>query len=248
LNAGDNSKLDVKRNTLAKGHNKRSHQYLVVTNYDYLKAYDQPKYQTTHSSLMSSILKRYNEEKKKLEQRQAQDYNARDTKLKEDIESSMEVKVSDYKNFKLKSIGMWEESPNNEYSDEFTIENVTKKAGPNYMLELPKLIEQQTEIKEKQLKRDRDIYMNYARSFLNEINFTIPEGYTAEGLESLNKSVTNSTGGFVSTAKVEGNILKITTKKYYSGNYFPATDWPKMVEFLNAAVDFTKGKVLLKKK
>lgn len=49
----------------------------------------------------------------------------------------MEVKVSDYKNFKLKSLGMWEESPNIEYSDDFTIENVTKKAGPNYILELP---------------------------------------------------------------------------------------------------------------
>lgn len=161
---------------------------------------------------MSSILKKYNEEKKKLEQRQAQDYNIRDTKLKEDIESSMEVKVSDYKNFKLKSLGMWEESPNIEYSDDFTIENVTKKAGPNYILELPKLIEAQTEIKDKQKKRDRDIYMKYARSFLNEINFTIPDGYSVDGLEALNKEVKNNTGGFISTAKIEGNILKITSK------------------------------------
>lgn len=248
LNPEDNSKLNVNRNTVSKGHNKRTHQYLAVTNYDYLKAYDLPKYQAKSSSLMSSILKKYNEEKKKLEQRQAQDYNIRDTKLKEDIESSMEVKVSDYKNFKLKSLGMWEESPNIEYSDDFTIENVTKKAGPNYILELPKLIEAQTEIKDKQKKRDRDIYMKYARSFLNEINFTIPDGYSVDGLEALNKEVKNNTGGFISTAKIEGNILKITSKKYYSGNYFPASDWPKMVEFLNAAVDFTKAKVLLKKK
>jgi hypothetical protein len=113
---------------------------------------------------------------------------------------------------------------------------------------LPKLIEAQTEIKDKQKKRDRDIYMKYARSFLNEINFTIPDGYSVDGLEALNKEVKNNTGGFISTAKIEGNILKITSKKYYSGNYFPASDWPKMVEFLNAAVDFTKAKVLLKKK
>jgi hypothetical protein len=248
LNSGDNSKLDVKRNTVSKGHNKRAHQYIAVTNYDYLKAYDQPKYQAKSSHLMSSILKKYNEEKQKLEQRQAQDYNTRDTKLKEDIESSMEVKVSDYKNFKLKSLGMWEESPNVEYADDFTIENVTKKAGPNYILELPKLIEQQTEVKEKQKQRDRDIYMNYARSFVNEINFTIPDGYSVEGLENLNKEVKNNTGGFIASAKVDGNTLKITTKKYYNSNYFPKSDWPKMIDFLNAAVDFTKAKVLLKKK
>ena len=248
LNSDDNSKVDVKRNVLVKGHNKEGHQFMVVTNYDYLKEYDQPKYQAESSHLIGGILKQYNKEKQKLEQRLTQDYNERDKKLKDDVESSMNVKVGDYKNFKLKTIGMWVETPNTEYSDEFNIENLTKKAGPNYILELPKLIEKQTEITEKQKKRDRDIYMSNARTFVNEINFTIPEGYSVEGLENLNKDVKNSTGGFISTAKVEGNVLKITSKKYYTGNYFPAAEWPKMVEFLNAAVDFTNVKVLLKKK
>lgn len=248
LNSDDNSKVDVKRNVLVKGHNKEAHQFLVVTSYDYLKEYDQPKYQAQSSHLIGGILKQYNKEKLKLEQRITQDYNERDKKLKDDIEGSMSVKVGEYRNFKLKTIGMWAETPNTEYSDEFNIENLTKKAGPNYILELPKLIEKQTEITEKQKKRDRDIYMSYARSFVNEIYFTIPDGYTVEGLENLNKEVKNSTGGFISTATVEGNVLKITSKKYYSGNYFEAAEWPKMVEFLNAAVDFTNAKVLLKKK
>lgn len=39
--------------------------------------------------------------------------------------------------------------------------------------------------------------MKYARSFLNEINFTIPDGYS-DGLEALNKEVKNNTGGFIS--------------------------------------------------
>lgn len=248
LNTDDNSKIDIKRNVVVKGHNKEGHQYLVVTNYDYLKEYDQPKYQAESSHLIGGILKQYNKEKQKLEQRLTQDYNERDKKLSADVESSMNVKVAEYKNFKLKTIGMWVETPNTEYADEFTIENVTKKAGPNYILELPKLIEKQTEITEKQKQRTRDIYMSNARSYSNEINFTIPDGYTVEGLENLNKEVKNNTGGFISTAKVEGNILKITAKKYYAGNYFPASEWPKMVEFLNAAVDFTNAKILLKKK
>ncbi len=248
LNADDNSKIDVKRSVVAKGHNKEAHQYLVVTDYDYLKEYDLPKYQAESSHLIGGLLKQYNKEKEKYEQRLTQDYNERDKKLKDDIESSMNVKVAEYKNFKLKTIGMWDYAPNTEYTDEFTIENLTKKAGPNYILELAKLIEKQTEITDKQRTRDRDIYMNNARKFVNVINFTIPEGYTVEGLENLNKEVKNSTGGFKCTAVVEGNTLKITTEKYYSGNYFEAKDWPKMVEFLDAAVAFTNAKVLLKKK
>ncbi|MCW3085060.1 MAG: hypothetical protein JWP12_2426 [Bacteroidetes bacterium] len=248
LNADDNSNVDVKRNVVAKGHNKEAHQYLVVTNYDYLKEYDQPKYQAESSHLIGGLLKQYNKEKEKYEQRLTQDYNERDKKLKDDVESSMNVKVAEYKNFKLKTIGMWDYAPNTEYTDEFTIENLTKKAGQNYILELAKLIEKQTEITDKQRTRDRDIYMNNARKFVNVINFTIPEGFTVEGLENFNKEVKNSTGGFKCTAVVEGNILKITTEKYYSGNYFEAKDWSKMVEFLDAAVAFTNAKILLKKK
>jgi hypothetical protein len=247
LTADDFSKMDVQRDVLAKGHNKEVHQYMVVTNYDYLKEYDQPKYQEQSSHAIGTLLKQYNKEQEKLQQRMSQDYNDRDKKIKDDIESSMEVKLSEYKNFKLKSIGMWDYAPYTEYMDDFTIENMTKKAGPNYILELPKLIEKQTEITDKQKERTRDIYMSNARSFINEISFTIPEGYTVEGLEALNKDVHNETGGFISTAKVEGNVLKITSKKYYSGNYFPAKDWDKMVAFMNAAVDFTNAKVLLKK-
>jgi hypothetical protein len=199
------------------------------------------------SHLIGSILKQYNKEQEKLQQRLTQDYNERDQRLKDDVESSMSVKVSDYKNFKLKSIGMWDYAPFTEYMDEFTLESMTKKAGPNYILELPKLIEKQTEIEAKQRTRSKDIYMNYARSYNNEINFTIPEGYAIEGIENLNKDVHNETGGFISTAKVEGNILKITTTKYYSANYFPAKDWSKMLAFLDAAVEFSNAKVLLKK-
>lgn len=247
FNGDDRSELDVKRNVVSKGHNKSAHQYMVVTNYDYLKEYDQPKYQAESSHLIGGILKQYNKEKEKLAQRMTQDYNERDKNIKEDIEKSMEIKVKEYKNFQLKSVGMWPESPDNVYNDEFTTENLIKKAGPNYILELPVLIERQTEVTEKDKKRDRAIYMNYARSFVNEINFTIPEGYTVEGIENLNKKVENSTGGFESSATLEGNVLHIKAKKYYAANFFPSWDWPKMIEFLNAAVDFTNTKVLIKK-
>ncbi len=248
LNQENNSKVDVKRNTFVTGHNKPDHQYMVVTNYDYLKEYNLPKYQVESSSLIKKTLMKYNEDMKNLEQRLAQDYNARDKKLKEDVESSMGVKVEEYKDFKLKTIGMWDETPNTEYSDAFIIENIVKKAGQNYIIELPKLIEKQTKVEAEEVKRDKDVYMNYARSFKNEIAFEIPEGYAIEGLEALNKKVDNETGSFTSSYQLEGNKLVIKTHKVFKVNHCEAVDWPKMQAFLDSAVDFMNTKLLVKKK
>lgn len=247
LDPADATKLKVERTNIAKGHTKPSHQYLVFTNYDYLKEYDQPKYQVESSRLLGGIIKDYNKEKKKFEQRMAQDYNDRDDRMKSDIESSMEVKVSDYK-LTVKNIGMWPTKPDTEYDDTFTLENITKKAGPNTILELGKLIEKQTEVKPEQMTRTRDVYMDYARAFLQELTFTIPNGYTVEGLEAFNKNVVNDAGGFISSATVAGNILTIKTNKYYNNNYLEAANWKKITPFLAAAVEFYNAKVLLKKK
>jgi hypothetical protein len=248
INGEDKSRLMVKREILAKGFNKQYYQYLVFTNYDYLKEYDQPKYQVQSSSLFRSLIKDYNIEKKKFEQRVAQDYNARDKLMLDDLENEFEVKVSDYKNLHVKSIGMWDSAPNTSFSDEYVLENMSKKAGPNLILEIGKLIGMQTEVKEEQKTRTRDIDMNNARSFYYTISFTVPEGYTVEGYENLNKKVENSSGGFSSNAKLEGNMLVVKTKKYYTKNHFPASEWPRMVEFMDAAISFRNSKILLKKK
>ena len=246
LHPGDNTKLDLKRIVEAAGHNRYYHQYRVVTNYDYLKEYDLPKYQVQSSHLMRDIIKDYNKEKIKYEQRITQDYNDRDTRLTKDIENDLDVKVSAYK-FTLKNPGMWDISPKVIYQEEFTAENLTKKAGPNLMLELGRLIEQQTTIKEEQKNRSVDVYMDYPRSYVHEFTLAIPDGYKVEGLESFNSKVENATGGFVSTATLEGNKLVIKAKKYYLKNYYPAAEWPSITEFLNASVNFYNAKILLKK-
>jgi hypothetical protein len=143
---------------------------------------------------------------------------------------------------------MWHTSPNIEYGDEMTIENISKKAGRNYILELGKLIEKQTEIKQEQKTRNRDVYMDFPRAFSHEITLAIPEGYTVEGYENFNKKTENEFGGFVSSARVDEKTLVIKTKKYYTKNEYNAADWPKIVNYLDAAVDLYGEKVLLKKK
>ena len=247
LNPDDMGQLKIERNTLAKGHNKVSHQYLIFTNYDYMKAYDLPKYQVESSRLIGGILKEFNKEKTKYSQRLTQDYHERDERIKTELEGELEAKVVEYKNLNIKTIGMWDKAPDTEYSDEFTLENLTKKAGSNIIVELGKLIEKQTEVTEKQKVRARDINMAYSRSFSHEITFTVPEGYTVEGLDNLNKKSENETGGFVSLATLSGNIVTIKTRKYYTNNSYPASAWSQLVPFLTAANEFYKSKILLKK-
>ncbi len=247
LKSDDVTKLHVKRKVLAKGYLKRQNQYAVFTNYDYMKAYNQPKYLVESSRVMGGLIKEYNKEKTKFEQRMAQDYNERDTRMKEEIERDTEGKVSDY-TLTVKNIGMWEDAPDTEYEDEFTLESMTKKAGPNIILELGRFIGGQTDVKEKQLTRTRDIYMDYARSFAWDFIITIPDGFDVEGLENLNRNVETEAGGFVTSAVVTGNILKVSTKKYYNKNLYPSADWSKITGFLAAAVDFHSAKILLKKK
>lgn len=186
-------------------------------------------------------------EKTKYEQRITQDYNDRDERIKKELESQMEVKVADYKNLSVKNIGMWDAEPNTEYADEFTLENLTKKAGKNLIVEIGKLIEKQTEIKDDQKIRSRDVYMGFPRSFNHEITFKIPAGYTVEGLENLNKKTENPTGGFISSASVAGGIVTIKTSKFYKKNTYTSAEWKQLTPFLTAANEFYTAKILLKK-
>jgi hypothetical protein len=248
LNPTDPAKLDIKRTVTASGHNKPYHQYRIFTSYDYLKDYDQPKYQVQSSNLMRGLIKTYNKEKVKFEQRKVQDYHDRDERIKTSIEQEMDVKVSEYKNLTVKTIGMWDAAPTTEYSDEFTIENIAKKAGPNIILELGRLIEKQTQIKEEQKVRTRTVNMDYPRSFTYEISLAIPNGYKVEGYDHFNKRSETELGGFVSSAKLEGNNLVIKTKKYYNRYQYTPEEWPRIVTYLNLSVDFYNEKLLLKKK
>ena len=134
------------------------------------------------------------------------------------------------------------------YNETFAINDaLIKRAGPNYILEIGKLIGGQITINEIEYERTKPVQMNFPRSYNYNITLKLPEGFTVSGLDKLNKSVDNATGSFISTAKVEGSNLVITTSKNYKHNYETSANWPKMIAFLDEAVQFTNEKILLKK-
>lgn len=130
---------------------------------------------------------------------------------------------------------------------QFMMDGLVKKAGNNYIVDFGKLITGQIELTPEQRKRAYDINMSFARTVAYQVTVNIPEGYKIEGIENLNKSVINDAGSFVSSTKQEGNSVIVTVRKCYNHAYEPAAGWPQMMAFLDAAADFNKQKVLLKK-
>jgi hypothetical protein len=129
----------------------------------------------------------------------------------------------------------------------FSMDGLVKKAGNNYIVDFGKLITGQIELTPEQRKRAYDINMSFARTVAYQVTVNIPEGYKMEGIENLNKSVINDAGSFVSSTKLEGNSIVVTVRKCYNHAYEQAAAWPQMIAFLDAAADFNKQKVLLKK-
>jgi hypothetical protein len=95
--------------------------------------------------------------------------------------------------------------------------------------------------------REFDVDIRFPRNILWDINFVVPSGYTIEGVEELNTKVDNETGSFVTNAKVENNKLILEIRKIYKQRMVKKEDWSKMLQFVDAAYDFSQKKVVLKK-
>lgn len=162
------------------------------------------------------------------------------------FENEMEFEIDVLDSNTLDALGRYSDHDTLVFSQSFTTTSLVSRAGSNYLVDIGKLIGRQVAIDDDELDRTRDVYMPFARSFTNDIRLTIPEGFEVSGLDRLNMDVTNTTGGFRSTAVQEGQDIVLTTYKYYNNNFEKGEDWPKMVEFLEAAYDFSQLRILLK--
>ncbi|EDM43415.1 hypothetical protein SCB49_00160 [unidentified eubacterium SCB49] len=169
-----------------------------------------------------------------------------DKKLKENIKNEFDATPETYDYTVIDA---------NRYSDkplivkeDFTINDAfIKKAGANYIVEVGRFIGGQVQIKENEKERGLGVYINNAKSFHDKVTIKIPEGFTVVGLDKLEKNVSNETGSFISTAKVENGTLTYTTKKVYAKRKYTASEWQLMLPWLNAAYEFSQEKVMLKK-
>lgn len=172
----------------------------------------------------------------------------RDEFAKKEIENSLDIKPVSFTDFKVLQDGNRHDQRDFTFSEKFLVDGLVKRAGNNYIIDAGSLIGQQLQIKNDQRQRIYNIYMPFARTFSYKVSINIPEGYTVEGLQKLNKSVENEAGRFISTAVEQGNKIVMTINKTYNHSYEEAANWPKMLAFVEAGYDFSKEKILLKKK
>lgn len=167
--------------------------------------------------------------------------------LKNAAEKEWEAKVENYQDTLIQTGRYGKDVPfifknSYEIKDKFI-----KKAGPNLIFEIGKFIGGQVEIDKKERSRDSNIYLDYAKTYVYNIDFKIPEGYTVKGIDKLNQNIDNNTGNFITTATVENGILKLKTVKTYKNNFLESSQWENMLPWLDAAFEFNQAKILLQK-
>lgn len=243
LNADNPNVLNLKGKLSAYGHNADDYKESLVTPFDYVFN-ENDIYETKRWGDIENIKNQNQVEK--INQFQADLEKERKENLIETLNNSLTVKPENVE-YKLISAGNWIGDSIISIDFSCTLEGLITNAGNNYILNVGKFIGDQVTIDEKSINRKSDIYMNYPRSFQYNIDFELPDGYKLSGIDKLDISVQNETGGFECKPFYMDNILSLKIKKYYKHNFEPLKNWQLMLDFLKAANDFTEQKVLISK-
>ncbi|GJM35804.1 MAG: hypothetical protein DHS20C18_48050 [Saprospiraceae bacterium] len=243
----DMKALLVERNITHSGFNKAGPQSDLLNYYDFID--DDNSYFGSSPYVEQALLKKKDREnlRKKLVVKRAEEKEKQKERFEQSASGDMDIAIESYDSYRIEKLGRLPKEEQFKFHETFQIEGLVKRAGKNLIFEAGKLIGGQVALKEDEMERKEDLFTPYARSYQNTITITVPEGYSVAGLDKLNKKVENATGGFISTATLEAQKLTIETHKYYTHNFEKANQWPLMVEFLEAAYQFTQEKVLLKK-
>lgn len=195
------------------------------------------------ASMKGAVLDSYEE---KLRERKKEDKTRKLEMMKKELDDDYD-NLTAYTEFTLNSDGRtWRKQELN-FTNKFELGDMVKIAGDNLLVAVPGLIGDQLWISQDDRKREVDAYMQYPESIRNIINFTIPAGYKIVGIQNLNINIDNSVGTFAVQASVDGTTLNILVKKHYKQTTVKKEDWPKLLEMLDAAYNFSQKKVLLKK-
>jgi len=195
------------------------------------------------ASMKGAALESYED---KLRERKKEDKTRKLEYMKKSLADDYD-NISAYTEFLLNTDGRtWRKQELN-YTNKFELSDMVKIAGDNLLVSVPGLVGEQLFMSQEERKREADAYMSFPRSLRNVINFTIPDGYKLVGINNLNINIDNEAGTFAVLASVEGNKLNLLVKKVYKQTTVKKENWPKLLEMLDAAFNFSQKKVLLRK-
>ncbi|MGN6292509.1 MAG: DUF3857 domain-containing protein [Chitinophagaceae bacterium] len=239
--------LGVKRRSIIKGHYKSPLQRKLIL---YEDLYEAERKALGQEKSLIEILEDNKRLRKMVEDVKNAFAEARknqETSFNDDIKDWYEQDIVNLKDWKIDNMGIRHTAPDFIYSSSFDMDGLVKKAGNNIILEIGKVQGTPMVIKPEQRKRDMDVYMPFPRSIEYHLKVEVPEGYTVEGVEGLNKSVKNETGHFTAEAHLVGQTIEIKVSKHYYHGFEPTANWNKLVEFIDASNDWTNAKLLFKK-
>lgn len=192
------------------------------------------------------------ENKKKTAERQERYSDGRQEQLaaiKEEIKDYHETEPAQFKNYRIDNIGIDPDSAWLDYTIDYTMDGLVKRAGRNLLVSVGRLMSPQTEVFPSDRVRTDDIHMDSPRLFETVINLRIPDGYrvSQKSLASLTQNVENVAGSFSSTADINGSTLVIRTIKKYNHKIEPATNWTELTKVLDAAANWRTSTILIEK-
>jgi hypothetical protein len=249
LSESNMQQMVINENVSMTGGLRSQHIPAIMTPYEYINDCKNDKYDTP---LLLDVAKN-NKAKRELEKGIAakinEDNHDRLTAVEQLIKDEFGLKNDfDIDSVRIISPGLWSEAPALKYSVDYRINEFVNKVGPNYLLEIGKLMGGQVAIDDKEVKqRNLDVYFPYARAFENEICFEIPKGYTVSGIENLACDFSNDYCEFQSSAEIVSTKLFFKTRKAYKTNFIEAENWTDLLDMLNAATKISEQKILLRK-
>ena len=227
-----------------KGIFKQEHDGQVLA---YTNAYDQDHLSYYGESDYENLPEKQQDEIQRLLIARKQEFKKRKPLyMKQRLQNDFDNVVS-YDNFNLITDGRTFNKQDLKYSETFILGDLTRRAGKNILISVPGLIGGQAQVKPEDRQRKYDIDVRYPRTLTWDINFTVPPGYTVKGLTGLNQDIDNETGTFSTKAVMEGSVLKISVKKAYRQAKINKENFSKMLEFIDAAYNFSQRRILLKK-
>jgi hypothetical protein len=138
------------------------------------------------------------------------------------------------------------------YRIEGTSAAFVEKAGNEFLFKIGELIGPQAEMYQEE-ERKLPVYRDENKIYRRIITINIPDGYEFDNLENLNMNLVfdhdnKKDIGFISSYKIEGNQLIVNCEEYYYKLTQPIEKYADFVKVINAAADFNKVTLVLKKK
>lgn len=135
----------------------------------------------------------------------------------------------------------------------FNTATFVDRAGSTLLFKVGELIGPQSELYQDD-KRVLPVENEYNRSYYREIEVAIPEGYEIRNLSDMviKEEAQNEKGetifSFSSAYKLDGNVLKMEISEFYEEIYYPVDKFEDFRKVINAAADFNKIVLVMKKK